>query len=100
MHVCLGMNLVAGTVLKPGEQPNPENHQYGTIALILAELLGRGARPNPESCLEEARILTGLNKTCPTTVPPISATKDRLARPRERISFTKSTSSEVGKAER
>lgn len=53
MHVCLGMNLVAGTVLKPGEQPNPENHQYGTIALILAELLGRGARPNPEKPAEK-----------------------------------------------
>ena len=53
MHVCLGMNLVAGTVLKPGEQPNPDNHQYGTIALILAELLGRGARPNPDKPAEK-----------------------------------------------
>ena len=53
MHVCLGMNLVAGTVLKPGEQPNPDNHQYGTIALILAELLGKGARPNPDKPAEK-----------------------------------------------
>ena len=53
MHVCLGMNLVAGTALKPGEQPNPDNHQYGTIALILAELLGRGARPNPDKPAEK-----------------------------------------------
>jgi len=53
MHVCLGMNLVAGTVLKPGEQPNSDNHQYGTIALILAELLGRGARPNPDKPAEK-----------------------------------------------
>ena len=48
MHVCLGMNLVAGTVLRDGESPNPDNHQYGTITLIMKELIERGMRPNPD----------------------------------------------------
>ena len=48
MHVCLGMNLVAGTVLRDGESPNPDNHQFGTITLIMKELIERGMRPNPD----------------------------------------------------
>lgn len=48
MHVCLGMNLVAGTVLRDGEAPNPDNHQFGTITLIMKELIERGMRPNPD----------------------------------------------------
>ena len=47
MHVCLGMNLVAGTVLRDGEAPNPDNHQFGTITLIIKKLVERGMRPNP-----------------------------------------------------
>ena len=49
MHVCLGMNLVAGTMLREGEAPNPDNHQFGTITLIIKELIERGMRPNPDS---------------------------------------------------
>ena len=49
MHVCLGMNLVAGTMLREGETPNPDNHQFGTITLIIKELIERGMRPNPDS---------------------------------------------------
>jgi hypothetical protein len=48
MHVCLGMNLVAGTILRPGQAPDPDNHQFGTITLIIAELLRRGMRPHPQ----------------------------------------------------
>ena len=48
MHVCLGMNLVAGTVLRDGESPKPDNHQFGTITLIIKELIERGMRPNPD----------------------------------------------------
>ena len=48
MHVCLGMNLVAGTVLRDGEVPNPENHQFGTVTLIIKELIERGMLPNPD----------------------------------------------------
>ena len=49
MHVCLGMNLVAGTMLREGETPNPDNHQFGTITLIIKELIERGMRPNPDN---------------------------------------------------
>ena len=49
MHVCLGMNLVAGTMLREGEAPNPDNHQFGTITLIIKELIERGMRPNLDS---------------------------------------------------
>ena len=48
MHVCLGMNLVAGTVLRSDDEYDPQNHQYGTLATILRELLERGMRPDPE----------------------------------------------------
>ena len=48
MHVCLGMNLVAGTVLRDGELPKSDNHQFGTITLIIKELIERGMRPNPD----------------------------------------------------
>ena len=48
MHVCLGMNLVAGTVLRSDDEYDPQNHQYGTLATILRELLARGMRPDPE----------------------------------------------------
>jgi hypothetical protein len=48
MHVCLGMNLVAGTILRPGQEPDPDNHQFGTITLIIAELLQRGMQPHPQ----------------------------------------------------
>ena len=47
IHVCLGMNLVAGTVLKTDAEYDAENHQYGTITLILKEILRRGASPDP-----------------------------------------------------
>ena len=48
MHVCLGMNLVAGTILKSDDEYDPENHQFGTITLIIKELLARGMQPHPE----------------------------------------------------
>lgn len=48
MHVCLGMNLVAGTLLRDGEAPKPDNHQFGTVTLIIKELIERGMRPNPD----------------------------------------------------
>ena len=48
MHVCLGMNLVAGTILKSDDEYDPENHQFGTITLIIKELLARGMQPHSE----------------------------------------------------
>ncbi|MEO1082558.1 MAG: cytochrome P450 [Pseudomonadota bacterium] len=48
MHVCLGMHLVAGTVLRDANDYDPDNHQYGTLATIIGELLARGMRPDPD----------------------------------------------------
>ncbi len=48
MHVCLGMHLVAGTVLRDPSEYDPDNHQYGTLATIIRELLARGMRPDPD----------------------------------------------------
>ena len=53
MHACLGMNLVAGTVLVNDEDYDRENHQFGTITLILKELLIRGMRPHPQELPEK-----------------------------------------------
>ena len=53
MHACLGVNLVAGTVLVNDEDYDPENHQFGTITLIIKELLTRGMRPHPENLPEK-----------------------------------------------
>ncbi|MFT4824496.1 MAG: cytochrome P450 [Cryomorphaceae bacterium] len=48
IHVCLGMNLVAGTLLKKDADYDPQNHQYGTITLIIKEMLRRGASFDPD----------------------------------------------------
>ena len=53
MHACLGMNLVAGTVLVNDEDYDSENHEFGTITLIIRELLARGMRPHPEKSPEK-----------------------------------------------
>lgn len=46
MHACLGRNLAIGVVPKPGA--DPESHHYGTVPLIVAALLKRGAQPDPD----------------------------------------------------
>ena len=46
MHACLGRNLAAG--VPAGAGADPENHHYGSVTLIVAELLAHHARPNPE----------------------------------------------------
>ena len=33
---------------RDGESPKPDNHQFGTITLIIKELIERGMRPNPD----------------------------------------------------
>ena len=47
------MNLVAGTVLVNDEDYDSENHEFGTITLIIKELLARGMRPHPEKSPEK-----------------------------------------------
>jgi cytochrome P450 len=43
MHACLGLNLAAGSLQKP--DTNPDEHHYGTIAMIVRILLAHKARP-------------------------------------------------------
>jgi cytochrome P450 len=46
MHACLGLNLAAGTL--PRADTDAARHHYGTVALIIRELLAHGLRPDPE----------------------------------------------------
>ncbi|MEC7735129.1 MAG: cytochrome P450 [Pseudomonadota bacterium] len=45
MHSCIGKNLAAGVV--PKEDTNPDNHHYGTVALIMRKLFENNAIPDP-----------------------------------------------------
>ena len=45
MHSCLGRDLDAGVVPRPGT--DPATHQFGTVALFVGRLLGEGARLDP-----------------------------------------------------
>jgi len=45
MHACLGLNLAAGSLPKP--DTNPDEHHFGTIAMIVRTLLDHKARPTP-----------------------------------------------------
>ena len=46
MHSCIGRNLAAGVNSKPDTDPN--NHHYGTVTMILRELISRSAIPDPK----------------------------------------------------
>lgn len=46
MHSCIGLNLAAGLLPRP--DTDPQHHQWGTVTLIAQELLGCGARPDPQ----------------------------------------------------
>lgn len=50
MHACIGRTLAAGTIAQP--DTDPEDHQYGTIALIAQALLLHGVRPDPDHAPE------------------------------------------------
>ena len=45
MHSCIGRNLAAGVI--PKEDTDPDNHHYGTVALILRKLFENNALPDP-----------------------------------------------------
>ena len=47
MHSCIGRNLAAGVNSKPDTDPN--NHHYGTVTMILRELISRDAIPDPNN---------------------------------------------------
>jgi cytochrome P450 len=46
MHACLGLNLAAGTL--PRADTDAAQHHYGTVTLIIRELLAHGLRPDPK----------------------------------------------------
>jgi hypothetical protein len=46
MHACLGLNLAAGTL--PREDTDAAHHHYGTVTLIIRELLQHGLRGDPD----------------------------------------------------
>ena len=47
MHSCIGRNLAAGVV--PKEDTDPNDHHYGTVALILNKLFEHNAQPDPNN---------------------------------------------------
>jgi len=48
MHVCIGLNLVAGTILRDGQSVDEMQHQFGSMSVILKELLAAGLRPDAD----------------------------------------------------
>jgi cytochrome P450 len=46
MHSCIGLNLAAGML--PRADTRPDEHQLGTVTLIVRALLAHGARPDPD----------------------------------------------------
>jgi len=44
-HACIGRNLAAGAL--PRGVPDPAEHHYGTITMLVLALLRHGARPDP-----------------------------------------------------
>jgi cytochrome P450 len=46
MHSCIGLNLAAGML--PRADTRPDEHQLGTVTLIVGALLAHGARSDPE----------------------------------------------------
>jgi cytochrome P450 len=59
MHVCIGLNLVAGAVVNRSNPPDLQTHQWGSLTTIYRLLLAAGLRPDqdqpPEKDLESAR---------------------------------------------
>lgn len=59
VHTCLGRDLDGGVV--PRGNVNPDDHQYGIIALMLRALFAAGARPDPGRPAELATHTARLN---------------------------------------
>jgi cytochrome P450 len=49
IHTCLGKNLAAGTLPKPGESVDPDRRQLGMVAWIAHGLLKSGAIKDPDN---------------------------------------------------
>ena len=48
MHVCIGLNLVAGTIVRDEQALDETTHQYGSMTVILRELIAAGLAPDPD----------------------------------------------------
>ncbi len=46
LHACLGRELDGGTLVRPGT--DPDSHQYGIVAMLIARLFELGARSDPD----------------------------------------------------
>ena len=46
LHACLGRELDGGTLVRPGT--DPDSHQYGIVAMMIARLFELGARTDPD----------------------------------------------------
>ena len=47
MHACLGKNLAAGVLPKPGEETDPSRRQLGIVTWVARALLESGAVKDP-----------------------------------------------------
>jgi cytochrome P450 len=47
MHACLGRNVAVGVI--PKADTDPDDHQYGTVPLIVEALIRQGWRPDPDN---------------------------------------------------
>lgn len=56
MHACLGRNLAVGVV--PKEGADPEDHQYGTVPLIVEALLKYGVQQDPDGKPKKDEAIT------------------------------------------
>ena len=58
MHSCIGRNLAAGVV--PKEDTDPNDHHYGTVALILNKLFEHNAQPDPDNAPKKGSEINDL----------------------------------------
>jgi cytochrome P450 len=56
MHACLGRNVAIGVL--PKADTDPDEHQYGTVPLIVEALFRHGARPDPEQPARKDETIT------------------------------------------
>jgi len=56
MHACIGRNLAIG--VEPRPNSTPEDHQYGTVPLIVEALLRFGVRRDPDAAPKKDETIT------------------------------------------
>ncbi len=58
IHACLGKNLAAGSLPRPGEQIDPERRQLGTVTWVAHGLLKHGAVKDPDNPPQMDKTIT------------------------------------------